>query len=59
MRTEEMVRDHKKYIEDIIKSLEKRIDKDNILVKQTISTLQDEAEVLKWVIKEPSDHVGA
>lgn len=39
-------------------SLKRRTDKDNILVIQTISTLEDEVEVLKWVLKEPSDHVG-
>ena len=62
-KTENEVRNHKKHIEEIIETLRERIYKDHtnvdVTVIQTISTLEDEVEVLKWVLNEPSDHIGS
>jgi hypothetical protein len=58
MKTENEVRNYKKYLEEIIESLNERIDSNTPIVKSTISTIEDEIEVLKCVLNEECNPIG-
>lgn len=54
LREENEVREMMKVLIETIESI-KKYNPDDFIGKQAILTLEDEIEVLKWVLKEPSE----
>ncbi len=58
MKTEDEVRNYKKFLKELIKTLNERQDTNTSIVKSTVLTLEDEIEVLKCVLNEECNPIG-